>query len=53
MYVHVEADSIRIEVRCGKCDSVMHILDQYEYNDTVTVDVSPCDECEEEDESRN
>ena len=49
MQIQIDANDMTVEVRCGKCDSVMHILDQYEYGDTLTVDVSPCDECEEED----
>ena len=51
MYLHVDVNDIKVEVRCGKCDQCMHILDQYEYNDVLTVDVSPCDECEDEDDN--
>lgn len=48
MYVQVDVNDITIEIRCGECGSIMHILDQYEFNDVFTVDVSPCDECKEE-----
>ncbi len=47
MYIQVEAESVKVMVRCAKCDSVMYITDQYEYSHHITVDVMPC-ECEEE-----
>jgi len=50
MYVHVDPESIKVVVRCGKCSSVIHILDQYEYNEILTIDISTCDECEEKEE---
>ena len=48
MYIQVYPDDISVEVRCHKCDAVMHIFDQYEYGDTLTIEVGTCDECEEE-----
>ena len=48
MQVEIDVNDIKVEVRCNKCDSVMYISYQYEYNDILTVDVDPCDECEEE-----
>ena len=46
MYLEYEAEDIQVMVRCAKCDSVMHISDQYEYSQHITVDVMPCG-CEE------
>ncbi len=48
MYVHVNADSIKVEVRCTKCDQCMYIYEQYEYNDRMVIRVDPCEECKEE-----
>ena len=49
MQVQIDPDDIRVQVRCTKCDSVMYIIDQYDYNDTLTIDVEPCEnECERE-----
>lgn len=48
MYVHVDPESIKVEIRCHKCDAVMHIFDQYESNEILTIEVGTCDECEEE-----
>lgn len=48
MEIQVDVAYIKVVVRCNKCSSVMHISDQYEYNDTLTIDVEPCDECEDE-----
>ena len=48
MEVRIDVDDIKIEVRCNKCGNVMHISEQYEYHDTLTIDIEPCQECEEE-----
>ena len=48
MQVYVDAADIRVEVRCGKCSSCIYILDQYEYNGVLTVDVSTCEECKDD-----
>jgi len=48
MYVHVDATSIKVEVRCAECDQCMDVEDQYEYNGVLTVVVPTCKECEEE-----
>ena len=47
MYVHVDPESIKVELRCYQCDSVIHIFDQYESNEILTIEVGSCDECEE------
>ncbi len=47
MQIEYEVKDIPVMVRCAKCDSVMHISDQYEYSQHITVDVMPCG-CEEE-----
>ena len=45
MYLHVDPESIKVEIRCYQCDSVIHILDQYESNEILTIEISTCDEC--------
>ena len=45
MYLHVDPESIKVEIRCYQCDSVIHILDQYESNEILTIEVGTCDEC--------
>ena len=48
MYLHVDPESIKVEIRCYQCDSVIHILNQYESNDEIlTIEVGTCDECQE------
>lgn len=48
MLVDVDGNSLNIEVRCSDCDAVMQIIDQYDYGSGVTVEVSACEECEDE-----
>ena len=48
MQVEIDVDNIEVQVRCTKCDSVMYIVDKYEYSSILTIDVEPCEECEDE-----
>ena len=48
MEIRVDVEDITVEIRCGICGNVINILDKYEYHGSLTIDISPCEDCKDE-----